>query len=65
MLNRVAHDEALVDLAKSRGAEYLVNSRVDSIDGNTSIKKACSETAILTGAVRISCSLISFHFLLF
>jgi digeranylgeranylglycerophospholipid reductase len=35
MLNRVAHDEALVDLAKSRGAEYLVNSRVDSIDGNT------------------------------
>ena len=35
MLNRVAHDEALVDLAKSRGAEYLVNSRVDSIGGNT------------------------------
>ncbi len=35
MLNRVAHDEALVDLAKSKGAKYLVNSRVDSIDGNT------------------------------
>jgi len=35
MLNRVAHDEALVDLAKSRGAEYLVNSRVDSIGGST------------------------------
>ena len=35
MLNRVAHDEALVDLAKSRGAKYLVNSRVDSIEGNT------------------------------
>ena len=34
MLNRVAHDEALVDLAKSKGAKYLVNSRVDSIDEN-------------------------------
>jgi digeranylgeranylglycerophospholipid reductase len=34
MLNRVAHDEALVDLAKSKGAEYLVGARVDSIDGN-------------------------------
>ena len=35
MLNRVAHDEALVDLAKSRGANFLVNSRVDSIEQNT------------------------------
>ena len=35
MLNRVAHDEALVDLAKSRGANFLVNSRVDSIEENT------------------------------
>ena len=34
MLNRVAHDEALVDLAKSKGAEYLVNARVESIEGN-------------------------------
>ena len=34
MLNRVAHDEALVDLAKSKVAKYLVNSRVDSIDKN-------------------------------
>ena len=34
MLNRVAHDEALVDLAKSRGANFLVNSRVDSIEEN-------------------------------
>ena len=34
MLNRVVHDEALVDLAKSNGVEYLVNSRVDSVDGN-------------------------------
>jgi digeranylgeranylglycerophospholipid reductase len=34
MLNRVVHDEALVALAKSKGAEYLVNSRVDSIEGN-------------------------------
>ena len=35
MLNRVAHDEALVDLAKSRGAKFLINSRVDSIEQNT------------------------------
>jgi|TARA_B110000438_G_scaffold102614_1_gene101506 digeranylgeranylglycerophospholipid reductase len=35
MLNRVVHDEALVELAKSKGAEYLVNSRVDSIDENS------------------------------
>jgi digeranylgeranylglycerophospholipid reductase len=35
MLNRVVHDEALVDLAKSNGVEYLVDSRVDSVDGNT------------------------------
>ena len=35
MLNRVVHDEALIELAKSKGAEYLVNSRVDSIDENS------------------------------
>ena len=35
MLNRVVHDEALVELAKLKGAEYLVDSRVDSIEGNS------------------------------
>ncbi|MGB2237068.1 MAG: NAD(P)-binding protein, partial [Candidatus Poseidoniaceae archaeon] len=33
VLNRVAHDEFLVDLAKESGAEYLVNSRVDKVEG--------------------------------
>ena len=36
-LNRVAHDEFLVDLAKESGAEYLVNSRVDKVEGNSVI----------------------------
>tara|TARA_B100000214_G_scaffold278842_1_gene208548 strand:+ start:9442 stop:10542 length:1101 start_codon:yes stop_codon:yes gene_type:complete len=35
MLNRVAHDEWLVELAKSKGAEYLTNSRVDAVDGES------------------------------
>ena len=35
MLNRVEHDQALVELAKSKGARYLVDSRVDLIEGNT------------------------------
>ncbi len=35
MLNRVAHDEALVELAKSRGAHYLTNSRVESVEDET------------------------------
>jgi len=35
MLNRVVHDEALVELAKLKGAKYLVDSRVDSIEGNS------------------------------
>ena len=34
VLNRVAHDEALVDLAKESGAKYLVNSHVERVDGN-------------------------------
>ncbi len=37
VLNRVAHDEFLVDLAKESGAEYLVNSRVDKVEGNSVI----------------------------
>ena len=35
ILNRVAHDEALVDLAKAGGAEYLVNSYVENIEQNS------------------------------
>ena len=35
MLNRVAHDEALVELAKSKGANYLTNSRVESVEEET------------------------------
>ncbi len=34
VLNRVAHDEALVDLAKKAGAKYLVNQYVKSVKGN-------------------------------
>ncbi|MFL2947324.1 MAG: geranylgeranyl reductase family protein [Candidatus Poseidoniales archaeon] len=34
VLNRVAHDEALVELAKQSGATYLVDSHVERIDGN-------------------------------
>ena len=35
VLNRVAHDEALVDLAKENGAKYLVDSHVTKVEGNT------------------------------
>jgi digeranylgeranylglycerophospholipid reductase len=35
VLNRVVHDEALVELAESKGAQYLVGSRVESVDGET------------------------------
>ena len=35
VLNRVKHDEALVELAKKSGAEYLVNSFINKIEGNT------------------------------
>ena len=35
VLNRVAHDEDLVKLALSSGAEYLVGTRVAEIDSNT------------------------------
>jgi digeranylgeranylglycerophospholipid reductase len=32
MLDRVAHDEWLVDLAKSKGANYLTDARVESVN---------------------------------
>jgi len=35
VLDRVAHDEALVALAESSGAHYLVASRVESVEGET------------------------------
>ena len=35
VLNRVRHDEALVELAKKCGAEYLVNSFINKIEGNS------------------------------
>ena len=34
VLNRVAHDEELVELARSSGAEYLVGTRVSEIEDN-------------------------------
>ncbi|MEE2759727.1 MAG: NAD(P)/FAD-dependent oxidoreductase [Candidatus Thermoplasmatota archaeon] len=34
VLNRVAHDEALVELAKKAGAKYLVDQYVKSVEGN-------------------------------
>ena len=37
VLNRVAHDEALVDLAKQSGAQYLVDSHVERVEGNNVI----------------------------
>ena len=35
VLNRVAHDEALVELAKKAGAQYLVDHHVKSVEGDT------------------------------
>ena len=35
MLNRVLHDEWLVDLASSKGAKYLTGARVESVNGET------------------------------
>jgi len=34
VLNRVAHDEFLVELAKTSGAEFLINSRVEKVEEN-------------------------------
>lgn len=35
VLNRVAHDEALVELAKNAGAKYLLDHHVKSVERNT------------------------------
>ena len=52
ILNRVAHDEALVTLAKDCGAEYLVNSYVESVEKNTvKIRNGYTYTAkVIVGA---------------
>ena len=35
MLNRVVHDEWLVELASSKGAQFLTNSHVESVSGDS------------------------------
>ena len=52
VLNRVAHDEALVQLAKNNGAKYLVDSHVERIEGNeVMLRGGVSHTAkIIVGA---------------
>ena len=52
ILNRVAHDEALVSLAEASGAEYLVNSYVENVEKNTvSIRNGNKYTAkVIVGA---------------
>ena len=39
VLNRVAHDDALVELAKENGAEYLVGNQVKSVEGDSVLLK--------------------------
>ena len=52
VLNRVAHDEALVELAKLNGAKYLVDSHVDCVEENTVILRNGStfSAKIIVGA---------------
>ena len=52
ILNRVAHDEQLVLMAKQAGAKYLVNSYVKEIDENTvTLRNGDSITAkVIVGA---------------
>ena len=52
VLNRVAHDEALVQLAKENGAKYLVDSHVERVEGNeVMLRGGASHTAkIIVGA---------------
>ena len=38
-LNRVAHDENLVELAKQSGADYLIDSMVEKVEGNQVLLK--------------------------
>jgi len=52
VLNRVAHDEALVELAKLSGAKYLVDSHVDRVEENTVVLRNGStfSAKIIVGA---------------
>ena len=46
VLNRVAHDEALVELAKSKGAKFITNSFVEDVTGNqVKIRNGATYTA--------------------
>lgn len=48
VLDRVAHDEALVELASSNGAEYLLGNRVKRVEGDSVV---LSNGAVLRGSV--------------
>jgi digeranylgeranylglycerophospholipid reductase len=52
VLNRVAHDEALVKLAKKAGAKYLVNQHVKSVEGDTVLLRSGEKKSakIIVGA---------------
>ena len=52
VLNRVAHDEALVDLAKKAGASYLVDEYVKSVNENSVILRNGTElhAKVIVGA---------------
>ena len=52
MLNRVAHDEWLVDLASSKGARFLTGTRVESVsDNSVTLRDGRSFTAkVIVGA---------------
>ena len=52
ILNRVAHDEALVELAKNAGAEYLTESYVEDVEQNlVKIRNGKTYTAnVIVGA---------------
>ena len=48
VLDRVAHDEALVELAASSGAEFLLGTRVKRVDGESVL---LSDGTLLKGKV--------------
>ena len=52
VLNRVLHDEALVELAQKNGAQFLVNSHVERVEGNEVILRDGStySAKIIVGA---------------
>ncbi len=52
VLNRVAHDEALVELAKSSGAEYRISTFVSKVEGNSVFTRSGEEITakVIVGA---------------